>query len=670
MSEIGLLPQLDMLTEGLLDPVPFASAYRSGHIVQTKDGELRFSRQFCIALYIKCFRDKAMRLRDFAAINKPFFTLFGGYMSVPTCSMGFPSSDNLCDPVKLMTYYGNHPGFKRNFKYTGELRRALSVPTKRDTFAKQRREIQKSAGMHCFHQLCSTPNAAIQTTVSMPFSLCVTCFDLVQKGQIYDGVSFFRFSALPHPLKNVAFSKWLDRPVLCGLMLVKFVCERYSVPYPKGLSPDALRPLGLLMQQYPHGFNVPKTPEMMLLLNYTMAEMCNLVSLKYFPPKLPSVDAKCMLREADEKGCVMLEELLRISSIMVQKSWCKRSYDFRPSHYIHKMPDGKHYLLSTAFCKLAQLMHAPSTAEAEYTIRVIAEEPSGNKAAVAMDTEWESYKQPQSFAVKCSADGCNMLRDTDFEFCRKCGPRCYAPMCTEPAASPLDNMCEDCGGGLKASITITDAHTCTFQELYSLLRERIAVAAKTKQKKITERKKVVVKRCKAAMPARECMQLSDAYERELQKHPISVHVDIRGCAITQGNPVPQMWQLFLAKTASVEDGPFIQPYVGSAPDSAAFRFLIGTATSPAAPAHIGYSNHYDPMCCTKLKKDEVDAFNAISMPSPCYLVYSQYANVGAAASETVAVVANIKVPDEENDVVLWSDSEEDNPDSKRARIEE
>lgn len=670
MSDI--LPNLTMLVPGLLDPQPWAEAYRAGHMLQSKDGEIRMSRRMCIALYIYSFRPQGQALRVFVSTNKAFFSKIGGYVTVRTKGSFVPSDYNRLDPIKFLTYYGDHPGFPRSFRYSGPLRQALSERTTRENFKVQRTAVQNAEGLWCFHPQCCTPNCAIQTDTPMPFSLCTKCFSAVEQAQIYPGVSYCRLTGLPEPLKNLALIPWLDRPVLCALMCIKYVCKRASIPYPKGLSPKALRPLGIHMQNYPHGFCIPKTPEMLLLLNFSTVEMCNVMNLKYYPPKITNTANKLLFREADEKGAVALDGQISASPTLVQKSWAPRMYPFRPAYIMHKMHDGRYYLVSPPYAKLASIANSPLTPELRYTIHVIVEEPVNAEASVSSTTTWEHHERLQTAVAKCTTDGCEFLRTGEYPLCPKCSPECCAPFCSNPSISAVDNMCGDHGGHLRVSITIKDAHTCTFQQLSDFIDERVHSAKKVKQKRIADRRKGVLKQSKKKVGQREAEHLADLYAKDLENQPLHINIDIRGCAITTASPVQPMWGGFFSRVPSEDGGVFIQPHVGSQANNNAFLFFVGCATSPLKHTSISYSNYYDPMCCTKVAKVDVEAYNSLTLPNVVHVAASQHLTVGANAHKMFSALGRVAATEaQEECTVLWSDDEDaGGPSMKRSKLAE
>lgn len=675
MADTQLLPKLAEIAPGVPDPWPWAMVYRLGHLLQRSEKEFSYSRQLCISLYVFCYRDEKQRLREFVASEKEFFSLVGGYITVQTIGKTFiPTRDNLIDPQRMMTYRQDHPGFKRSFMYKGDLRKAMALPTKRENFKEQRLAIRNAQGLHCFHPMCtSAADAEMQIRNFIPgFPMCVHCYSKVKLSHINNGATFYSYTGLPKSLNNSKFLKWIDRPVLCALMCVKHVSERYSLPVPQGLSPEALRPLGKLIQYYPHGFSIPKTPEMLLLAGYDMAEVSHMISLKYFPPNLKSPESRGLLRTADEKGCVRLDAPFASMPIMVQKTWCERMYCFAPSYFMHKMPDGRLYLLSCAYCKVAKLVKDPT-----FTFHVIVDEPTENAPEVSMDAEWESYHASPRFATKCADSACGMLRDTEFPLCSKCGPTCVAPFCEAPAMSSIDTMCKKCGGGFKATIRITNAHRLTFAEMSGMLEKKVNAARRRKAKLVQDKTKRMLKALNKQVPPREAQQLTDAYEKDLLDRPDNFQVEVKGCAITKTRAVPPMWDLFFVKMLEAGNGGeslYVHPFVHSAKDNAAFLFLLGSVTSPDKPDNARYSNYYDPGCCINVKKEDVDVYNSLEMPNLIFSAYAQHGPIGAAAM--LALTAPVQqdeeaaVPPEEIECPnLWSDSdtEEGGQDSKRAK---
>ena len=677
MADTQLLPNLAEIAPGVPDPWPWAMVYRLGHLFQRSENDFSLSRQLSIALYIFCYRDPQQRLRDFATLEKDFFSSVGGYVSVQTMSKTFiPTRDNLTDPLRMVTFRKDHPGFKKSFSYKGALKRALSLPTKKENFKEQIAAIALAQGLYCFHPMCtSSADAEMQIHNAIPgFPVCVHCFVKIKTSHINNGATFYSYTGLPKPLNNPKFAKWMDRSVLCALMCVKHICERYSLPVPHGLSAEALRPMGKLIQFYPHGFNIPKTPEMLLLAGYDMTEVAHMARLKYWPPNLKCPTSRAFFRKADEMGCVLLNATIASMPIVVQKTWCERTYSFKSSYIMHKMPDGRKYLLSFAYSNLAALVKDPS-----FSFHVIVDEPTKSAADISLDTEWGSYHSPPRFATKCADSSCGKLRDTDFTLCSKCGPTCVAPFCDSPALSSIDTMCNKCGGGFKATIRITNAHKLTFVEMWEMLEKKINAARRRKAKIIQDKTTKMIRALKKRVPDREAQQLTDAYEKDLLSRPENFRVEVKGCAITKTRAVPPMWDLFFVKMLEAGKGSgnlFIHPFVHSEKDNAAFLFFLGCVTSPDKPDNAQYSNYYDPACCINVKKEDVDVYNSLEMPNLIFSAYAQHVDIGAAAM--LALTASAQSAEEATEAEeaecpnLWSesDTEESGHDSKRAKTEE
>ena len=301
----------------------------------------------------------------------------------------------------------------------------------------------------------------------MPFSLCVKCFEKVDKSTIYEGTGFFRIRALPKPMQYPELSAWLDPAVLCALLCVKHVSQRREIPLPKGMTPATLRSLGLLIQQYPYGFQIPKTPEMLMLLKFSVSEAYNINALRYFPPKLTNSAAKVLLRGVDEKGCEIADPTTCAFPLLIQRVSVPRMYPFEPAYYTYKDHSGKTYLMSRAYARLAHLIHTTGNSERTITFHVIVEEASPGPEGVAMTTAWRPFKRKETFMAKCAADECEQLCANDYPLCEKCSPLCSAPFCTQRMVSTADNMCSECGGAFEAQITVTNAHVCTYEMLES-----------------------------------------------------------------------------------------------------------------------------------------------------------------------------------------------------------